>query len=175
MTNDEYKLQALKSEISLLHKIKSEHIVRFRDVFQTQRNYYIVMELCDGDLRKLIKKNQLFSENDAVGVMSQILKGFYHMIVFGYVHRDLKPENVLFKGEIIKLSDFGLSKRFHNKKLLDTAVGTKSYQAPQILTNDKYTHKCDIWAFGLIFYEVNITQCSCSMALYPTAPSLSTV
>lgn len=86
--------------------------------------------------------------------MTQVLKGFYNLIVLGYVHRDLKPENILLKDNLVKVGDFGLSKRYNNQKLLDTAVGTMSYQAPQILTNDRYTHKCDIWAFGLIFYEV---------------------
>lgn len=62
MTNDEYKLKALKSEISILHKIQSENIVGFKDVLQTQRNYYIVMELCNGDLRTLLKKNKTFNE-----------------------------------------------------------------------------------------------------------------
>ena len=54
----------------------------------------------------------------------------------------------------MKVGDFGLSKRYNNQQLLATAVGTVSYQAPQVLTGDRYTHKCDIWAFGLIFYEI---------------------
>ena len=89
--------------------------------------------------------------------MTQVLKGFYFLITLGYVHRDLKPENILLKGEFIKVGDFGLSRRYHNRKLLDTAVGTISYQAPQVLLNDRYSYKCDIWAFGLIFYEVKMT------------------
>ena len=114
------------------------------------------MELCHGDLRNLIKKRHIFPIPEAISIMTQVLEAFYHIITLGYVHRDLKPENILLKDDLIKVGDFGLSKRYHNRKLLDTAVGTISYQAPQVLLNDRYSYKCDIWAFGLIFFEVSI-------------------
>lgn len=86
--------------------------------------------------------------------MRQVLTGFAKLITEGYVHRDLKPENILIKDGVVKICDFGLCCQYSHDSMLSTSVGTLSYQAPQVLFNDRYTYKCDIWAFGLIFYEV---------------------
>ena len=86
--------------------------------------------------------------------MSMILTGFYELIRQGIVHRDMKPENILMKNGKLKIADFGLARPTHDAKLLESNVGTPLYQSPQLLALDKYTYKCDVWALGLIFYEV---------------------
>ena len=73
----------------------------------------------------------------------------------GIVHRDLKPVNILFKDGVVKLADFGLARKISkDTKLLETRVGTLSYQSPQVLKGKKYTYKCDVWGIGAVFYEV---------------------
>ena len=84
----------------------------------------------------------------------------------GIVHRDLKPENVLCveKDSIkrVKLADFGMSKIVYSKKqkaektqrakLMQTNVGTLSYQAPEILRGKGYDQTVDYWSIGVIMF-----------------------
>lgn len=68
---------------------------------------------------------------------------------------------------MMKICDFGFSKRLDNKKMKNkTVVGTPLYMSLQILKSEPYTGKCDIWALGFIFYEVIIFLSRCYMELH---------
>jgi serine/threonine protein kinase len=85
-----------------------------------------------------------------------------HSSVYFYLPRDLKPENILIKDGIFKICDFGFSKKINNMRLKNqTVVGTPLYMSIQILKSEYYTSKCDIWALGFIFYEVQIILFRC--------------
>lgn len=146
----------------MLKAAKSKHVVSYEDIILSQNNYYIVQELCNEDLKNYLKENGPLSEEAALDIFSQIICGFYHLIVHGIVHRDLKPENILFKDGVVKLADFGLAKKISSdSKLLETKVGTCRYQSPQVARGKKYTYKCDIWSLGAVLYEVASTLHSC--------------
>ena len=88
-------------------------------------------------------------------MLTQICNGFVELIKEGIIHRDLKPENILINQGVLKLADFGFSKRTSNARMKNqTMVGTPLYMSVQILKGQPYTSKCDIWALGLIFYEL---------------------
>ena len=73
------------------------------------------------------------------------------------VHRDLKPGNFfLTKNKIVKIGDFGVSKRASVSKdlKLSTIIGTPLYMAPEILMGKKYTASVDIWALGVCIFEL---------------------
>ncbi|KAH0613984.1 uncharacterized protein H6S33_005870 [Morchella sextelata] len=72
------------------------------------------------------------------------------------LHRDLKPENIfLDMDHAVKLGDFGLSKMLApEQQLATTYVGTPYYMSPELISEDTYTHKSDIWALGCIVYEL---------------------
>ncbi len=115
------------------------------------------MEYCNGgELFDQIVKAKKFTEKKAANIMSQIVSAVKHLHSLGICHRDLKPENFLLAnkredGEI-KLIDFGLSKRYHEKEQhMHTVVGTPYYVAPEVLTGD-YTLMCDVWSLGIIMY-----------------------
>lgn len=74
----------------------------------------------------------------------------------GVIHRDLKPENILLRDDVLKIADFGFAKHSENNSFLRTIVGTPAYMAPQILNEEKYTYKCDIWSLGVITYEMMV-------------------
>lgn len=75
------------------------------------------------------------SEEEAINLVVQILKGVYALIVTNVIHRDIKPENILFKNGKLKIADFGLSRRVRPNQTLFSAVGTRIYSSPQIIMN----------------------------------------
>jgi serine/threonine protein kinase len=154
-----------EKEINIMKNIKSEYIVKYEDNYYDEKFecYYIVMELCDSDLRKLLKKykpNGLPLEliNKIFFQLNEALKA---MLKKGCIHRDLKPENILIKYTDknktifdIKLTDFGLSTSDIKTSIKTySKVGTQNYCAPEI-DNSHYNNKCDLWSLGVILYEL---------------------
>lgn len=137
-------------------------MVGFLDVMESDNYYYIVQEFCSGgDLKGIMDKRKRIPEAEAIGMLTQICNGFVELIREGIIHRyiralfrDLKPENILVNNGLLKLADFGFSKRSNQQAKNQTMVGTPLYMSLQLLKGQPYTSKCDIWALGFIFYEV---------------------
>ena len=72
------------------------------------------------------------------------------------VHRDLKPHNILINENTkeIKLCDFGFAREFKDLLLTDTICGSPLYMGSELLQNQKYNIKSDIWSLGIIMYEI---------------------
>lgn len=71
------------------------------------------------------------------------------------MHRDLKPENILVDAKNnVKLCDFGYSAEFDLKEIRQTLCGTYEYMAPEVIFNGRQTKKTDIWALGILLYEL---------------------
>ena len=97
-------------------------------------------------------------------ILLQLNEAFKIMRSKNIIHRDLKPQNILIKyisqnNFIIKLADFGLSRVFNNKSF-STHAGTDRYSAPEQIENRKNYEptKCDLWAIGLIIYELKFNE-----------------
>ena len=69
------------------------------------------------------------------------------------IHRDIKPENLLFFDGILKLADFGSSNR-KNKIMKETMCGTPEYLAPEMVLKQGHDEKLDVWAVGVLYYEL---------------------
>lgn len=82
--------------------------------------------------------------------------GFKELVDHGYVHRDIKPENSLVKNKVFKVADFGFACKadISGKKLIKECVGTPLYMAPQLLENQPYSSKSDLWSIGMMLYEM---------------------
>ena len=75
------------------------------------------------------------------------------------VHRDIKTENILFDyNGVLKLADFGTAKLLSNGTSIEneTFVGTPEFAAPEMLTKNKYDRKVDLWATGIVIFEVSL-------------------
>ena len=155
MTLQPYMRKALDHEIKILMSLNHPNIVQTHEVIYEKDFVYIVMEYCEEDLSKLIGQF-VGKEDKARDALKQIVMGFKELTKLGIVHRDLKPANVLFSKGQMKLADFGLAKFVENSEnvLLRSCVGTPLYMAPQILRNESYTPKCDVWSVGVVFYEL---------------------
>lgn len=146
-------------EIDIMRQLDHPNIVRLFEVFQDEKRFYLVTELCNGgELFDEITKRSHFSEQDAATIIKQVLSAVGYCHSKSICHRDLKPENILLDssskqnaGNMIKVIDFGASQRFDPAKKMNQIYGTAYYIAPEILKSD-YNEKCDIWSIGVILF-----------------------
>lgn len=150
-----------KQEADLLSKLDHSNIVSYKQAFIEKDKIIIVMEYCEGgDLAKLIKKNSElhlhFSEPQIVLWVFQLAKALDFIHSFNILHRDIKSSNVFItKDNSLKLGDFGISKVLKNScDVAHTLVGTPLYMSPEVCSNRPYGVKSDIWALGVISYEI---------------------
>jgi len=151
------ELITLKREVENLRKLDHPNILKLYDVYETQDEVFLVMELVVGQelFDKIIEKGN-YSERDASTIIRQIVAAIDYLHSQGIAHRDLKPENLLTSGEgdreVIKVADFGLSKDFGDDKL-KTSCGSPGYVAPEVLLCDSpYDKSVDMWSIGVILY-----------------------
>jgi len=117
----------------------------------------LVLEFCPGgELFDILYYTQQLDEVTARTYFIQMMKGLSECHDAGIIHRDLKPQNLLMDGQFqLKITDFGLSKLVKNA---DTAVmkthyvGTRGYQAPELLKKKKYGKACDIFSAGVVLF-----------------------
>ena len=149
-------------EVNLMIKLDHPNIIKLYEVYENDKNIYLIMELCTGgELFDRIVENTengvQFTEKQAANLFKQMMSAINYCHKNGIVHRDLKPENLLYlnkdKNSPIKVIDFGMSKRFDSKHFMSEKVGTAYYISPEVL-NGKYDEKCDIWSAGVILYII---------------------
>lgn len=157
--NDKLNISFLMNEknISLfLKKRQHQGIVSIIDVYETKDQLIIVEEyIPNGNLQTLLFKNSLTSY-DKDKVVKQIGESINFLHSYGIVHRDLKLENILIDLTTTpiqtKIIDFGLSKIVAFNETMNEKCGTLLYLPPEIIQNEEYTHKIDIWDFGIILF-----------------------
>ena len=102
------------------------------------------------------KKNQYIEEKIIKDIVIQICSGLKEIHKANIIHRDLTPENIFInQNNKIKIGDFGVSKQLNtNNKYAKTDTGKEHYKAPEIIKNEKYDIRCDIYSLGCIIYEL---------------------
>lgn len=130
--------------------------MKYYETYDDEKYMYLVMEYIGGG--ELFDKLQASADNTFTEVvardyMKKLLQACAHIHSQNIVHRDIKPENIMIgsDGEI-KLIDFGLSKQQTASQKLKTIAGTPYYMAPEILENQNYDSKIDIWSLGVMLY-----------------------
>jgi tRNA A-37 threonylcarbamoyl transferase component Bud32 len=148
-------------EARTLAKLDHPNVVSVYDFGHRDGLYYLIMELVDGvNLRQTIEAGGV-DPQEALAMVPPICEALQYAHDQGVVHRDIKPENILVdrKGSI-KIADFGLAKLVggeSGRRLTQTRqiMGTPNYMAPeQIESPEKVDHRADIFALGVVFYEL---------------------
>jgi len=155
------KPEMLFNEVKILKKMENPYIIKLFDIFETDRELFLVMELVTGgQLFERIAEREQYSECNAKEVMRQLCTAIEYFHSLGIVHRDLKPENLLLLNSSdtnIKVTDFGLSRIFDtlnttDQQMMTTVCGTPIYVAPEILESNGYDKEVDMWSAGVILY-----------------------
>lgn len=144
-------------EARMCSNITHDNIIKLHDYGEQDGRPYIVMELLTGeDLRSAIESNHITSFTDKLRVALQVSRALGHIHGLNIIHRDIKPENLhIDQSGRVRLMDFGIAKSA-NLSMTKTgfAVGTPYYMAPEQLMGKPVTHAVDIYAFGIVLYEL---------------------
>uniref|UniRef100_A0A3B3V0K2 non-specific serine/threonine protein kinase n=1 Tax=Poecilia latipinna TaxID=48699 RepID=A0A3B3V0K2_9TELE len=169
-----YKEKTLE-EVKVLSELNHCNIVRYHSFLcslEVSHSYlYIQMELCEiKTLRVWIDEKNIQNpkkslrdsrrREESVDIMVQMVSGVEHIHTNKLIHRDLKPANIMFsQNGTVKIGDFGLvtseiEDDAENQKERRGYKGTPSYMAPEQKERRLYDRKVDIFALGLIFFEL---------------------
>ena len=169
--NDEIDAKRILREIKLLKHFRHENIVGIVDIMPPTATYledfhdvYIVADLMETDLHRIIYSKQKLSIDHAQYFIYQLLRGLKCIHSADVIHRDLKPSNLLVNSNCdLKICDFGLARGIREKQsdgqggtmLLTEYVVTRWYRAPEImLACHEYSKPIDMWSVGCIFAEL---------------------
>ena len=153
--SDSKYIKYVKLEIEIMNKLNHQNIIKLYETIDTEKYVFLILELCDTDLYTYINNNRI-DESTTKFIIKQIIEAIKYIMDNNIVHRDLKPHNILINKETkqIKICDFGFAKEFKDTLLSDTVCGSPLYMAPELLQNQKYNIKSDIWSIGIIMYEI---------------------
>ena len=155
---DPIAVARFQREARAMADLDHPHIVRITDIGEEDGQQYLAMEYVAGlDLKRYIKEHYPLSNEEAVRIMGQILLAMRLAHTKGIVHRDLKPQNILLTPDgTAKVTDFGIAVAFAETSLTQTnsMLGSVHYLSPEQARGSKATVQSDIYAMGIIFYEM---------------------
>ncbi|KPI82419.1 putative serine/threonine-protein kinase, partial [Leptomonas seymouri] len=151
------------NEVKCLSRCNHPHIVRCVDSVEKSGRLLIVMEYADGgDLYKQIKARvasmKYFREHEVAFIFLQLCLALDHIHSNKMMHRDLKTANILLTTTgLVKLGDFGFSRQYEDSlsnAVGSTFCGTPYYLSPELWHRQPYSKKSEMWALGVVLYEV---------------------
>ena len=151
-------LARFKQELLLAHQVTHRNVIRIYDLGEADGLRFITMEYIEGqDLRSIIREKKKFAPEEAVDVIQQVCQALDAAHSVGVIHRDLKPQNIMQDGSgRILVMDFGLARTVQGDGMTQTGaiVGTMEYMSPEQALAKDLDQRSDIFALGLILYEM---------------------
>ncbi|MCK6551263.1 protein kinase [Myxococcota bacterium] len=145
-------------EAASLATLQHGNIVTIFDYLYDQESAHIVMEYVEGiDLFDLLAATDRVPSELAAIIGVGVAEALEYAHYRGIIHRDIKPSNILVsKNGEVKLMDFGIARDPQNSELtmVGIAVGTPAYMAPEQIRGDKIDFRTDIFALGIVLYEM---------------------
>jgi len=147
-------------EMDILSRVNHPNVLSAEDITLRKIKGFcsscVILNLADSNLYEYSKR--MLPRQEKYKIMFDIACGLNYLHKNFIIHRDLKLENILMKGKNPLIADFGMSKLFFGSDKLatpDYKFTTITYRAPEIWQgNREYDNKVDIWALGIIFYEI---------------------
>lgn len=152
-------MERFKNEVRLARRITHKNVCRIHEFQRAEETAYLSMEFVEGEsLRQVLIRFGSLSLRSGTRMVEQICAGLREAHAQGIVHRDLKPENVMVdRAGNVKLMDFGIARWVQAAGAsgqTGSLVGTPSYMAPEQAEGKPVDHRADIYALGLILYEI---------------------
>ncbi|XP_076592372.1 serine/threonine-protein kinase Nek10 [Chaetodon auriga] len=159
-------VEKIISELTIVkEQMTHPNIVKYYKTFLEGDQLYIVMELIEGvplaeRLSSLKEKQQQFTEDRIWNIFIQMCLALRYLHKEKrIVHRDLTPNNIMLgEKDKVTITDFGLAKQKQENSKLTSVVGTILYSCPEVVKNEPYGEKADVWALGCILYQMAALQ-----------------
>ncbi len=149
-------LERFHAEVRIARQVSHPNICRVYDIAEVDGQPFISMEYVDGeDLADLLHRIGRLPADKALETARKICAGLAAAHDKGVIHRDLKPQNIMLnkRGEPV-IMDFGLAAVADQLTGAEARSGTPAYMSPEQLRGDEVTAKSDIYALGLVIYEI---------------------
>jgi predicted Ser/Thr protein kinase len=150
-------LARFQREARAAAKLQHANIVTIYELGEADEALFIAMELLEGhDLAHSMVRSERLTRDQKLTIVIQICRGLDYAHKQGVFHRDVKPANVHVRPDYsVKLVDFGIA-RLADSSMTQTGLvlGTPSYIAPEALLGARVDHRADMWAVGVILYEL---------------------
>jgi tRNA A-37 threonylcarbamoyl transferase component Bud32 len=168
MLADPKVVRRFEREAELAGRLHHPNVIGVVDVGEVGGTRYMVMDFAEGpDLAKLLDEAPMTPER-IIGLVRPMLEGLYHAHEQGLIHRDFKPENVIIERdshgvEVPRIVDFGIALLRDGGDSVDGAgrlttnglvLGTPHYMAPEQAVADPIDHRIDLFALGIVVYEM---------------------
>jgi serine/threonine-protein kinase len=155
-TSHEGMLERFKNEVRIARRVSHPNVCRVYDVGDVEGATFFTMEYVDGeDLGSLLRRIGRLPQDKAVEIARQICAGLAAAHAKGVLHRDLKPANIMIdgRGQVV-VTDFGLAGVADEIRGPEVRSGTPAYMAPEQIEGREVTMLSDIYALGLVLYEI---------------------
>ncbi len=155
-SRDEGLLERFRNEVRIARRVSHPNVCRVYDVGEVDDHTFFTMEYVDGeDLASLLRRIGRLPQDKAIDIARQLCAGLAAAHAKGVLHRDLKPANIMLdgRGQVV-MTDFGLAGLSDEIRAADIRSGTPAYMAPEQLSGKEVTAQSDIYALGLVLYEV---------------------
>ncbi|MFZ0062447.1 MAG: serine/threonine-protein kinase [Pyrinomonadaceae bacterium] len=149
-------LARFHNEVRITRQISHSNVCRVYDIGEAQGRHFLSMEFIDGeDLSSLLRRIGRLPGDKAIEIARQVCAGLAAAHDNGVLHRDLKPANVMIDGRgKARITDFGVAVVAAELSGHEAVAGTPGYMAPEQLTGRDVTERSDIYALGLLLYEL---------------------
>jgi serine/threonine protein kinase len=153
----------INREITMMKLMDHPNILRIYDVYQSERELYLVLEYVEGgELFDLLVNHGKMHPLKALAYFKQIIYALNYAHTFSIIHRDLKPENILIHSHsppLIKIVDWGMAAFAPPTLQLDSSCGSPHYASPEIVNGEKYEgNATDIWSCGVVLFALLTRQ-----------------
>ncbi|CAD8067977.1 unnamed protein product [Paramecium sonneborni] len=144
---------SVAKEIKIMRQLKHPGIIKIYEVYEDKEFICIVMELMQYSMKQQKKKH---AEHQCAQIMLQLFMMLQYIHDHKIIHRDIKPDNILYKNQdTICICDFGLADYYNPMSVYQyQRCGTPGYVAPEVLRDQKYDYKVDVYSAGIILYTL---------------------
>jgi len=145
-----------RAEVRNARQVSHPNVCRVYDIGEVDGRPFLSMEYVDGeDLSALLKRIGRLPPAKALEIARQLCAGLAAAHDKGVLHRDLKPSNIMLDGQgRARITDFGLAVRGNDEPAEGRIIGTPAYMSPEQLAGRDATVKSDLYALGLVLYEI---------------------